>query len=247
MQNAERKMQNVEKGPGAAPLFHSEFCILRSAFLFFRIPPRARTSQQGFTLASLLVILTVIAVLLAYTVPPMWSDIMKRERDIQTAWVVKQYARAIYEFQKKRGTWPVSLEQLKEQNTPRIIRQLYPNPLSGEMDWVLLPPGTVPAVATPISGLPSGQQPNPVQVPTGPPATGLSGQQSGPFVGVRPPNTGKAYVSINGSEEYESWVYTAEQFAQELQQRLAGGAAQGQGTGRIGTGVPRPGASPRGP
>ena len=207
-----------------------------------RRPRAGRKSEDGFTIAALLVILTILAVVLAFTVPRMWSDAMKRERDIHTAWVVKQYARAIADFQKKRGGPPASLEQLKEQNNPRIMRQLYPNPLSGKLDWVLLPPGTQSVSTVQLGGTPQG---NPNQQPpqgTGinqPPASGLSGEYKGPFIGVRPPNTGKAYVMLNGSDEYENWVYTTQDLEREINERMAGGQPN-VGVG----GVPRPGATP---
>jgi type II secretory pathway pseudopilin PulG len=193
---------------------------------------RGRDSERGFTLAALLVILTVIAVVVAYTVPPAWSLVMKREREIQTVWVMKQYARAIYEFQRKRNALPVSLDQLKEQNNPRVLRALYPNPMTGEMDWVLIPPGTA-AGGTPAPGMPPPQQPATPQ----PAQNALGGSPQdyrGPFVGVRPPQTGETYIQLNGADRYENWVYTVV----ELQQEVArlGGAPQS---------VPNPKPNPR--
>ena len=57
-------------------------------------------SERGFTLAGLIVILTIIAVFLAYTVPTQWSKILQRDRERQTIFVMRQYARAIHESQK---------------------------------------------------------------------------------------------------------------------------------------------------
>lgn len=193
---------------------------------------QGRHSERGFTLAGLLVILTVIAVVVAYTVPPAWSLVMKREREKQTVWVMRQYARAIYEFQRKRNALPVSLDQLKEQNNPRVLRALYPNPLTGEMDWVLVPPGTA-AGGTPAPGMPPPQQPATPQ----PAQSALGGNPQdyrGPFVGVRPGQTGEAYITLNGADRYENWVYTVV----ELQQELArlGGVPQS---------VPNPKPNPR--
>jgi type II secretory pathway pseudopilin PulG len=192
---------------------------------------RRRESERGFTLAGLLVILTVIAVVVAYTVPPAWSLVMKREREIQTVWVMRQYARAIYEFQRKRNALPVSLDQLKEQNNPRVLRALYPNPLTGEMDWVLVPPGMA-AGGTPAPGMPP--PPPPGQPPPPQPAQSALGgapqDYRGPFVGVRPGQTGEAYILLNGADRYENWVYTVV----ELQQEIA----------RVG-GVPQSGPNPK--
>lgn len=164
-----------------------------------------------------MVILTVLAVVVAYSVPPAWSQILKRERELQTVWVMKQYARAIYEFQRKRNALPVSLDQLKEQNTPRVLRALYPNPLTGEMDWVLVPPGAAPA-GTPAPGMPpaSAQQPGSVTSQPGNAIAANPADYRGPFIGVRPPISGESYISLNGQDRYENWVYTLTELQQEL-------------------------------
>ena len=84
-----------------------------------RHPP---SDQAGFTLAALLVILTIIAVVIAFTVPEQWSMIMARERDRQTIFLMKQYARAIKEWAMKNGGMPTSLDQIAEAKQPRVIR-----------------------------------------------------------------------------------------------------------------------------
>lgn len=194
---------------------------------------RTRSAESGYTLAGLLVILTILSVVVAYTVPPLWSTVMKRERDRHTIWVMKQYARAIQDFQRKRGTFPVSLEQLTEQKNPRIIRRLFANPLSGEVDWILVPAGT----PTPATMAGAGQNapglppvPNP-QVPRPTPGTGVGipgsptpgpGQQVGPFIGVRPPNTGESFLELEGAKKYEEWMYTVNELARDQ----AGGSGQ---------------------
>ena len=86
---------------------------------------RTRTSsaESGFTLAGLIVILTIIAVFIAYTVPEQWSKIMQRERERQTIFVMKQYARTIHEWQAKHGGgFPTSMDQIKEARLPRMVR-----------------------------------------------------------------------------------------------------------------------------
>ena len=185
-------------------------------------PSRARRvcpkSEAGFTLAALIVILTILAMVIAFTVPRMWSDVLKREREYQTIFVMKQYARAIAEFSKKHnGGAPVSLDQLKEQTSPRVLRALYADPLTGKMDWILVPPGQ-PAT-------PGQLQPPPNSVPGGTPTPSPSGSPGqlpagdanyvGPFVGVRPPVTGKAYISLNGQDQYENWIYTIDNLRQD--------------------------------
>lgn len=171
---------------------------------------RTRSSERGFTLAGVIVLLTVVALFIAYTVPEQWSKIMARERDKQTIFAMKQYARAIAEFEKKRGALPTTLDQLKESKQPRFLRgkgELV-NPLSGEADWIVVPlaqarqPGTAPPKVD--SNLRSGMD---LKGPGGGPL-GQEGQIVGPFVGVRPPKTGKSFLALNGAENYEEWQYT---------------------------------------
>ncbi len=107
-------------------------------------------SQRGFTLAGLLIILTIVMVFVAYTVPKQWSTIMQRERELQTIFVMRQYARACYEFSQRHKVWPSSIDQLKDARLPRFLRgpkDGYVDPLTGQVDWLIIPfsaaqPGT---------------------------------------------------------------------------------------------------------
>ena len=176
-----------------------------------------------------------MSVILAFSVPRMWSDVMRREREVQTIWAMKQYARAIQEYQKKRGALPTKLEQLAELTEPRVIRQLYPNPFSGELDWIPVPPSTAAAVpgqpgapGQPTAGIPGLPTPTPGPSPTPGqpgvnPGTGLQGEYSGPIGGVRPPLTGPSMIVLNGQDRYENWVYTITELTMD---QTGGGPAQ---------------------
>lgn len=170
-----------------------------------------RTSERGFTLAALIVILTILAFVVAYTAPQMWSDVLRRERDYETIWVMKQYARAIAEFERKHNVAP-TWTQLKEQLDPRVLRREYRNPLSGEMDWLAIP-ATPPNQQAPAEGLPK------VALKDYP----------GALAGVRPPQTGKSFVSFNQRTTYETWSYTAQQAKQEALARVGGGGTAPRG------------------
>lgn len=193
------RRQTADRGPQTA------VCRLRSVRF-----------QRGFTLAGLLVVLTIMMVFIAYTVPRQWSKVMQRERERQTIFVMKQYARAIREFSSKHGgAPPASLDQLKEARLPRVIRGPkgeYADPLTGKIDWILVPPTAV-AVGGATGGATLG----------GPGATTTTGTQGpqftfnkdaspkdyvGPFVGVRPPISGPSMVKFKDAETYDQWVYT---------------------------------------
>src|ERR1044071_8573623 len=81
-----------------------------------------RAAQGGCTLAGLIVIMTIITVIVAYTVPRQWSRIMQRDRERQTIFIMKQYARAIKSWRAAHGGLPTSLDQLKEARSPRFVR-----------------------------------------------------------------------------------------------------------------------------
>lgn len=179
-------------------------------------PTRTSDRERGFTLAGLIVILTIIMIFVTYTVTRQWSAIMQRDRERQTIFVMKQYARSIADFAKAKGN-PVKLDQIKEARLPRYIRGRkgeYVDPLTGKVDWILVPAGAVTRTVDPT---------------TGKQTTNFNSAASpkdyvGPFVGVRPPVTGKAYLSLNGADTYETWVYTV----QDLQNEIALKANQPQ-------------------
>jgi type II secretory pathway pseudopilin PulG len=106
--------------------------------------PSSRPGERGFTLAGVVVIATLMMIVVAYTVPRMWSAIMQRERERQTIFVMKQYARAIEDFRvKNNGTFPVSVQQIVEAKQPRYLRgnnkEGTVDPLTGQVDWLVIP------------------------------------------------------------------------------------------------------------
>jgi type II secretory pathway pseudopilin PulG len=192
----------------------------------------SRRHERGFTLAGLIVILGIMMILIAYTVPRQWSKVLQRERDYQTIFAMKQYARAIMAFQRKNGgTLPVSLDQLKEAKTPRFMRgkgELI-DPLTGEVDWIVVPasaiqgqqidPRTGQRVPPQSLGSQQAQQPPQGGGPGGPGQK--PGAVIGPIVGVRPNKTGKSFLQLNGAENYEEWLYTIQDLDIEIKARQA--------------------------
>ena len=189
--------------------------------------------QRGFTLAGLLAILGVIMIFVTATVPTQWSKVMERERDLQTIFVMKQYARAMRNFQMKHGSLPVSLQQLKDARAPRMMRGSgeWIDPLTGEVDWIPVPasaaqgqqvsPPGVPQAAPPIQSVRPNPPPAPPpqQAPT--PTPGQPGGTVGPIVGVRPNKSGPSFLTLNGADTYEQWQYTVQDLEQEIMGRRA--------------------------
>jgi type II secretory pathway pseudopilin PulG len=186
---------------------------------------RARRGEEGFTLAALIVILTIMMIFVAYTVPRQWSTVMQREREQQTLWAMRQYARGIQNFFNQHKTYPVSMQQLVEARQPRVLRgpkDGIPDPFTGEMDWLLIPAAA--QNQQPIRNIPQGGGPTQQTPPTTIPALPMKDWAGGPFIGVRPPKTGKSMLILNGADSYEQWTFTAIDLNQEIQLRLAGDA-----------------------
>ena len=208
-----------------------------------RAPRARRHRERGFTLAGLIVVLTVMMIVVAYTVPRQWSAVRRRDNDRQTIFAMRQYARAIMEWQRRHGGLPTSIQQLQEARSPRYIRgpkSEILDPLTGKMDWVLVPPNAVnPATQNNANGAASnvptsvwnrpdaqGQTTattgNPQQIGGGGVGAGLGGTTGspndyvGPFVGVRPPVRGQSFVTFNGAENYEQWQFTVQDLMNEI-------------------------------
>jgi type II secretory pathway pseudopilin PulG len=194
--------------------------------------------EEGFTLAALIVLLTIISVVIAYTVPMQWSMVMKRERDRQTIFLMKQFARGILTFQQKHNnTAPVSLQQMQDARKPIILRGggKWPCPLTGSVeDWILVPAAAVAANGQVIPGQIGGggggigirNNPQPAPAAAVGEPSKLNKELSpkdyvGPFVGVRPNASGKSFIALNGAEDYSEWVYTVADLQQEIANRQA--------------------------
>lgn len=189
---------------------------------------RTTSSDAGFTLAALIVIMTIIAIIVAYTVPEQWSMVMARERDRQAIFIMKQYARAIMTWQQRHGGLPTSLDQLKDAKNPRLVRGdgEWEDPLTGQVDWQLIPvtamqPGAQPGQQGFVPGLNRQSGVNrPVDQPGSSANQGNNPQnQTGPFVGVRPGKKGKSFLALNGAENYEDWSYTIQDLQNEINAR----------------------------
>jgi type II secretory pathway pseudopilin PulG len=186
--------------------------------------------ERGFTLAGVIVLLTIVMIFAAYTVPRQWSAILQRDRDKQTIFIMRQYARAISAFQDKNKTWPVSMDQLKDARAPRFLRgpkDGYIDPLTGAVDWMIIP---ATAVAPNGQRLPNLPQPQTDTANTTPAAPGIPMKDyaGGPFIGVRPNKSGKSFLEFRTQQSYESWMYTAFDYRADRDARIVSAAKKWQ-------------------
>ena len=92
--------------------------------------PADRSSEAGYNLVVLAVLITVMNIAVAAALP-YWSSWAKREKEAELIFRGLQYAEAIRLFRVRQGRLPTALEELIEVK-PRVIRQLWPNPMDEE-------------------------------------------------------------------------------------------------------------------
>jgi type II secretory pathway pseudopilin PulG len=107
--------------------------------------PARRRGEEGYNLAMLIVAITILNIMVAVALP-LWSYVIRRDREEETIFRGLQYAEAIRVFRQRNGRYPASLEELVKIE-PRSIRQLWTEPLSedGEFGLVIEAPPQPPA------------------------------------------------------------------------------------------------------
>ena len=111
--------------------------------------PRSR--EQGYLLLGLLFLVAIILIGLAIAAPEMGKQ-LQREKDVETLHRANQYKRAIQLYYKKTGQYPISMDQLKNTNNIKFLRQEYLDPITGKKDWIFLHVGQVPMVTMGLFG-----------------------------------------------------------------------------------------------
>ena len=186
----------------------------------------AGSGQQGFTLVALVVITTVMTILVAAAMP-MWSQIVKRDREAELVFRGLQYAEAIRVFQLRFGRYPVSLEELLNAN-PRCLRQLWKDPMTDDGQWGLVVAQAGRSAgrgrrdrrtreaqdqARQTGGLTVGQEPRDLAGGSAP--TGRASSRSGrqvlvPIQGVHSLSTEAGVRTFFGSDRYSAWRFTVD-------------------------------------
>jgi len=182
--------------------------------------------ERGYAMAALLVGLAVMSVLMSMAMP-VWSHMVKREKEEELIWRGKQYARAVGLFQRKyANTFPPSVDILVEQ---RFLRKKYKDPITND-DFQLVPAGGSPTIP--------GQPPSRPGVPGrgGPPgqagfsSSGLSttatatptanvagaGQLNLGIQGVVSKSKETSIKIYNGRQKYNEWTFVYMQTAQRV-------------------------------
>lgn len=93
-------------------------------------------NEAGFTLAGALVILSILAIFMALSVP-IWERIKQRDNEAELIFRGKEYSEAIGRYHAKFGTYPPDVDTLVKL---KMIRKLYKDPMTESGKWKLLTP-----------------------------------------------------------------------------------------------------------
>ncbi|HET6439577.1 MAG TPA: hypothetical protein VFG59_16045 [Anaeromyxobacter sp.] len=104
---------------------------------------RAKRRASGFTYLGLLALVVLIGLLLG-AASEVATTVSQRERERQLLWVGHAYRAAIGRYFSQKRAYPQALEDLlgSAPDSPvkaRYLRRLYPDPMTNQVDWELLP------------------------------------------------------------------------------------------------------------
>jgi type II secretory pathway pseudopilin PulG len=198
-----------------------------------RAPRAVTATDQGYALAALLVMVSVMAVLLSTAVPA-WSTLRQREREAELVFRGEQYARAIAHYQQAFGNAPPpSLDALV---TEGFLRRRYTDPMVPGGDFV-------PLTAGAALGAGEGGETMAALETLSQSTGGLGG-----IVGVTSSSSAASLRDYNGARQYNQWLFLATAFSNEAGLPAEGGPtteAQG-GAGDTPPGGPGRGRGGRG-
>lgn len=233
-----------------------------------RTGSRAAASSQssaasGYSLVMVVMLITVMNIVVAIALP-LWSGMIRRDKEEELISRGMQYAEAIRVFQRRFGRLPVQLEELVKVE-PRSIRRLWEDPMTGKADWILIlegaPPGrpTQPGTGQPDAGGEKGD----------PGADGSAGsdgsdeganqpQPIGPIRGVRSRASGEAFKVFLDQTDYGSWEFRSDIFSRfraapsengipRVSALTIGRPFRYQGGPQDGSGLQSPSGLPQGP
>jgi type II secretory pathway pseudopilin PulG len=219
----------------------------------FQIPEsrQNRRGEEGFLLVGVIVMVALVLLALSIAAPIVAKD-LRREKELETMHRGQQYVRAIRTYYQKVGSYPASMEQLEKTNNIRYLRHRYVDPMTGKIDWRLIPVGQAKTTVKGFFGQPlSGLNSSGLGSAAGSVSNGLGGAlggTNGPGSGIG--STGSNGTSPTGSTTNSSNTFGSSSFGSGSSGTNGTGSDSGSGFGSggstgpfIGVGIPKEGAS----
>ena len=158
---------------------------------------RGRRAESGFTLAAMIVIMAVMAILLTVAVQTATFQ-RQREKEEELIFRGQQAVEAIRLFRARNGRFPLTLDELVKSD-PRVLRKPWADPITGKPDWV---PVFLGQAGDTIAG---------GGAPTEPPEKhkepGSDTDARGPIIGVRSRSCQDSIKVYEGHSRYCEWKF----------------------------------------
>jgi type II secretory pathway pseudopilin PulG len=97
--------------------------------MFRQRPKSHKSSQDGYVLLMLLLVMATMAIAMAVAIPSLTFE-MRRDREAELIHRGTQYSRAVRAYFKKFGRYPTKIEDLESSNNMRFLRKRYKDPLN---------------------------------------------------------------------------------------------------------------------
>ena len=178
---------------------------------------RSGGGERGFTLATLLVLLTVMAVFLTVAIESV-SFQQRREKEQELIFRGTQFVEGVRLFRVRFARYPVKLEELAKAN-PRVLRKNWADPMTGKTDWQPVFLGEAGTTVQPTPNPSTTPQPTPNASPTPQPTpdpdapfeptpSPIGGQGAvGTIVGVKSRLCDNSIAVYQGHTRYCDWKF----------------------------------------
>lgn len=201
---------------------------------------KTRRTESGYNFVILVMAIAVLNIMAAAALP-LWSHVIRREKEEELIFRGFQYAEAIRVYKMRFGGQPPTrLAELVERE-PRSIRQLWKDPMTEDGKWRLIFQNQGGPLNIPDPNDPNGREGSGGKDPEG---GGEEGEgegegeeessfgkpkeeevQVGPISGVRSRSRDASILVFYGRERYDEWEFTD----QRIMEVMAGGRVGGQG------------------
>jgi hypothetical protein len=85
----------------------------------------------------ILLIMVIVVQISATRMGPVVSTQMKRDREKQLVFILREFKRSIDRFKKFNRRSPSSMDELVKSPHPRYLRRIYIDPMTGKAEWDL--------------------------------------------------------------------------------------------------------------
>ena len=167
------------------------------------------SSEAGYTLAILVMVIAVMAIMMAAAVEIV-SFQAQREKEAELIFRGQQYVEGIRLYRKKYGRYPMRMKELWEAD-PKVLRRKWIDPITGSDNWGIVFQGQEGRELTaPGRG---GPRPTPTRTPVFERQREGEGEKVGPIIGVYSKSTETSIKVYEGRTQYDMWKFVLQEQA----------------------------------